>query len=84
MKRFKDYIAESTKPKYEDLLKQAKHHAEQEQYGSDVAGAHTPGGKDVTAHEAGTHTKRKIEVLNQIAKHYPDRLTHAMRTVSGE
>ena len=81
MKSFKTFVAESKIPEYGDLLNQAKHHAQQEQYGSNVAAAHTPGGRDVTAHEPVDHTHEKMKVFNRIAKHYPDKLSHAMSAV---
>ena len=81
MKSFKTFVTESKIPEYGDLLNQAKHHAQQEQYVSNVASAHTPGGRDVTAHESVDHTHKKIEVFNKIAKHYPDKLSHAMGAV---
>jgi hypothetical protein len=89
MKRFRDYITESTKPKYEDLLNQAKHHARQEQYTSDAAGVYTPGARrDVTAREPTDHSHEKMKVIDKIAQHYPDKLSHAMsainRHVSGD
>jgi hypothetical protein len=89
MKRFRDYITESTKPKYEELLNQAKHHAGEEQKTSDVAGVYTPGARrDVTAHEPTDHSHEKMKVIGLIAQHYPNKLSHAMsainRHVSGD
>jgi hypothetical protein len=80
MKSFKDFISGKSESGLTDEehghLKDYVKHKVAAQRQSDTAGAHTPGGRDVTADEAGSHDKAAMEALNKIHK---DRVGEALK-----
>ena len=86
MKSFKTFVAEAAlKPGSEDHFNHHRdayiHHAVKAQEASDVAGAHTPGGRDVTASEPEDHTRKSMEHLSELIKYYPKKVPAVMAQV---